>query len=92
MGFVLNGDGLACIDLDGVLDGDTLDPRAVEFIDGLEVAPFYVERSPSGRGLHLWTWQASPTGRARYKLENGLRVEWYSTGRYLTVTGERWTS
>lgn len=89
VGFVLNGDGLSCIDLDGVLIDGVLDERAAAFIDALEVAPFYMEVSPSGRGLHLWTRQASPTGRSRYRLDNGLPVEWYSSGRYLTVTGER---
>lgn len=89
LGFVLNGDGVACVDLDGVLSDGVLDPRAVEFLATLE--PFYVEVSPSGRGLHAWLWGGSPTGRKVYRLEDGLKVEWYSDKRFMTVTGERWT-
>ena len=88
-GFVLNGDGLACIDLDGVLDGDRLDPRASALL--AEVDPFLVERSPSGRGLHAWVRHGSPTGRSVYTRPDGLRVEWYTDGRYMTVTGDRFT-
>ena len=89
MGFVLNGDGLACIDLDGVLEGDRLDPRAAALL--AEVDPFHVERSPSGRGLHAWVRHGSPTGRRVYTRPDGLRVEWYTDGRYMTVTGDRFT-
>ena len=89
LGFVLNGDGLACIDLDGVLDGDRMDPRAATLL--AEVDPFHVERSPSGRGLHAWVRHGSPTGRRVYTRPDGLRVEWYTDGRYMTVTGDRFT-
>lgn len=88
LGFVLDGDGVACVDLDQVLTDGVLDPRAVEFLATLE--PFYVEVSPSGRGLHAWVWGGSPDGRKVYKLANGLKVEWYTDKRFMTVTGERW--
>ena len=86
LGFVLNGDGLACVDLDGVLDGDTLDPRAAAML--AELAPFYVEVSPSGRGLHAWVRHGAPNGRRMFTRPDGLRVEWYTTERYLTMTGQ----
>lgn len=86
LGFVLNGDGIACVDLDGVLIGRQLDPRAAEFIGSLK--PFYVEVSPSGSGIHAWVHKGSPDGRKVFTLPNGLKVEWYSDSRYLTVTGE----
>lgn len=86
MGFVLNGDGIACVDLDHVLVDGVLDPRARCFLDGLD--SFYVEVSPSGDGIHAWVEGGSPDGRKVFTLEDGLKVEWYSTGRYLTVTGK----
>lgn len=86
LGFVLNGDGIACVDLDGVLTDRQLDPRAAEYIDSLN--PFYVEVSPSGFGVHAWVHEGSPGGRKVFTLPNGLKVEWYSDSRYLTVTGE----
>lgn len=86
MGFVLNGDGIACVDLDGVLVDGVLDPRAEALLASLD--SFYVEVSPSGRGIHAWVHGGSPDGRKVFKLDNGLKVEWYSDGRYITVTGE----
>lgn len=85
LGFVLNGDDIACVDLDGVLTDDVLDPRATELLASLD--SFYVEVSPSGKGIHAWVHGGSPDGRKVFKLENGLKVEWYSDGRYITVTG-----
>jgi len=86
LGFVLNGDGLSCIDIDHCIAAGVVDPRAIDFVNAAE--PFYVEISPSGDGLHAWTFHP-PAGRNRYRLENGLSVEWYDTGRYMTVTGRR---
>lgn len=87
LGFVLNGDGVACVDLDGVLSGGALDPRAAEFLASLD--SFYVEVSPSGSGIHAWVFGGSPDGRKVFTLDSGLKVEWYSDARYLTVTGKR---
>lgn len=87
LGFVLNGDGLACVDLDGVLVGGVIEPRAAEFLAALD--SFYVEVSPSGSGIHAWVQGGSPDGRKVFTLDNGLKVEWYSDARYLTVTGKR---
>lgn len=89
LGFVLNDDGISCVDLDHVIIDGVVDPRAIEFLNGLE--SFYVETSPSGDGLHAWVMNASPNGRKVYTLANGLKVEWYSTGRYMTVTGRRFS-
>lgn len=86
LGFVLNGDGVACVDLDGVLVDGALDPRAADLLASLD--SFYVEVSPSGRGVHAWVYGGSPDGRKVFKLANGLKVEWYSDGRYITVTGK----
>lgn len=85
IGFVLTGDGISCIDLDHVIDDGHIDPRAVELINSVDT--FYIERSPSGTGIHAWTHTPAP-GRNRYQLANGLDVEWYDTARYITVTGQ----
>lgn len=85
LGFVLNGDGISCIDLDDVICDGELDSRAKRLLG--EVSPFYVEISPSGRGIHAWVREPAPGGRQVYSRDDGLRVEWYSTGRYMTMTG-----
>lgn len=85
LGFVLNGDGISCVDLDHVITDGELDPRAEELL--AELDSFYMEISPSGTGVHAWTYEDSPAGRTVYTRPDGLKVEWYSTGRYMTVTG-----
>lgn len=87
LGFVLNGDGISCVDLDHVFLDGVLDSRAEAFIATLK--PFYVELSPSGDGVHAWLYDSSPDGRRVFSLPDGLKVEWYSDGRYITVTGNR---
>ncbi|MET8818235.1 bifunctional DNA primase/polymerase [Streptomyces rochei] len=86
LGFVLNGDGVACVDLDHAFapDGSLL-PWAKRLVD--EAGPTFVEVSPSGQGLHIWGLADVRQGR---KLRRGdLAAEIYGTGRFLTVTGRR---
>lgn len=80
VGFVLNGDGVACVDLDHCVNPDgSLDPWAREV---LALAPrTYVEVSPSGSGLHVFGFASVGVGRRL-----GL-VEVYDRARYMTVTG-----
>ena len=85
MGFVLNGDGIGCYDLDHVLTGGVLSPGARAFIDS--VAYFYAEVSPSGDGVHLWVH--APAGRGWKRTVDGVSVEFYTQGRYMTVTGRQ---
>lgn len=87
VGFVLNGDGLACVDLDGVVEGGRLDPRAATLLNALD--PFYVEVSPSGNGIHAWLHGSSPSGRSVYVQDDGLKVEWYTDKRFICMTGNR---
>lgn len=82
-GFVLDGDGIVCIDLDHCLDGDRLAPWAAELLAALP--PTYVEVSPSGDGLHVWG--TGSLERGRRILFRGGPVEIYGSARYLTVTG-----
>ena len=78
-GFVLNGDGIACIDLDHCFVDGVLEPWAVELL--ARVPQTFVEVSPSGDGLHVWGLAHVGQGRRM-----GL-VEVYDRGRYMTVTG-----
>lgn len=82
-GFVLNGDGIVCVDLDDVVEDGVVCDQAQALIDSLPET--YVEVSPSGRGLHIWGLAKMSTGR-RF-VRDGMKVEVYPDGRYLTVTG-----
>lgn len=84
-GFVLNGDGLVCIDLDKcLLDGQPTGKGAEVLA---MIPPTYVEVSPSGTGLHIWGLGHLDHGR-RLQFPTGT-VELYATGRFMTVTGAR---
>lgn len=83
LGFVLNGDGIGCYDLDHCFVDGVPTSQAVEFVQS--VNPFYVEVSPSGDGLHAWVYADKAEGFRRRI--DGLNVEFYTHARYLTVTG-----
>jgi hypothetical protein len=84
VGIVLDGDGLAGIDIDHcVVDGNP-DPVALALLDKLGAA--YVEISPSGTGLRAFGYAEQLDSGCKGK-HDGLDVELYSTGRYLTMTG-----
>lgn len=81
-GFVLNGDGIVCLDLDHCLIDGALTERARAILD--RCPRTYVEVSPSGMGLHVW---------GRGQIERGRKladVEVYGDGRYITITGRRY--
>jgi primase-polymerase (primpol)-like protein len=82
LGFVLNGDGIICIDLDHCFDGKP-NEQAQALIDSLPDT--YIEVSPSGTGLHIWGFGQISSGR-RFE-RNGLSVEIYPSGRFITMTG-----
>lgn len=84
VGFVLNGDGIACLDLDHCLDErGRLASWARAVVDMLPDT--YIEVSPSGDGLHVWGY-GRVGNRCRVPVPGGS-VEAYSAGRYITVTG-----
>ena len=85
-GFVL-GDGIGCIDLDHCLVDGVPTPAAAAYL--AQLPSTYIEVSPSGDGLHVWG--LLPAGRGRVRKINGLHVEEYSAGRYITVTGNPFT-
>jgi primase-polymerase (primpol)-like protein len=83
LGFVL-GNGIGCIDLDHCLiDGQPNEPAAAFLA---RYPGNLIEVSPSGDGLHIWGLRHEQPGTKR--LIDGLSVETYSTGRYITVTGK----
>lgn len=81
IGYVL-GDGIGCIDLDHCLNARTPTRPAQALIE--RYPDHYIEVSPSGNGLHIWGTAAPALGTKR--TIDGLSIETYSTGRYITVT------
>lgn len=84
-----DGDGLAGVDLDHVIDPDTSEalPWALEILEAFKGT--YAEISPSGTGLRIFCiGKAIRCGKGT---ENKA-VELYdhSSPRYLTVTGHHW--
>lgn len=82
LGFVL-GDGIGCIDLDHCLVNGVPTTAAAAVLD--RYPSNHVEISPSGEGLHIWGLRDKMPGTKR--TVDGLSIETYSTGRYITVTG-----
>ena len=72
---------VTCLDLDGVLEGSMLDPRAQRIVDHCSS---WTEISPSGTGLHIF-------GRGTLaKAIKGVGIEVYSERRYIAMTGHCW--
>lgn len=86
VGFVLDGDGIICIDIDHCLRANGTVKFAAEAVDWWSQRT-YVEVSPSGEGLHIWGCGEVLAGR-RLTFDGGP-LEVYGTGRYMTVTGDR---
>jgi primase-polymerase (primpol)-like protein len=85
IGFVFDGGGIVGIDVDHCLDENgVIDPK-YEYI--IECLKSYTEISPSGTGLHILIKCNSPPYETGKKKNN---LEIYSSGRYFTVTGNRW--
>jgi len=84
IGLVLDGNGMVGVDIDNCVLNGVIDPAATELLASLEAT--YIEMSPSGTGLRAFGYaeKLSSGVNATY---NHLKVELYSDGRYLTVTG-----
>lgn len=85
LGFVLNGDGIGCYDIDHCITNGTLTPEAQSFLERTE--HFYAEQSPSGTGIHIW--HHAPAAPGTRQTINGLHIEHYTQGRYITITGRK---
>lgn len=83
-GFVLDGSGIVCIDLDHCLTGNQLAPWAQDILD--QAPDTYVEISASGTGLHLFGYGHVAKGR-RIRRDDGANIEVYGNGRYIAITG-----
>ncbi len=83
VGFVLNGDGIACLDLDDCLHDGVLEAWAQEIVD--RCPRTYIEISPSGHGLHVFGYATVGKGRIG-------QVEVYDRARYICITGRRFGS
>jgi primase-polymerase (primpol)-like protein len=89
LGFVLDGDGIVCLDLDDCLDEAGAPAAWVDSI--LAACPdTWIEVSASGRGLHVWGTANFAGGRR--KPYRGHKVELYGGGRYIAVTGKTFRS
>lgn len=86
LGFVFSGkDGLAGIDLDNAL---TPNGAPKEWVRGIveRFADTYMETSPSGRGLKIWTRGKLPANLGGVRVGDG-QIEMYDHARYFAVTG-----
>lgn len=94
IGYVFTADdGLVGIDLDECINDDgKIAEWALIILSRFET---YAEISPSGHGLKLWCKGSIDKGRKKLLSEkfDGSKapgIEVYSSGRYFTVTGQRW--
>lgn len=73
------GDGLGCYDFDGM---DDVSVR--EFVAGIPERIVFMERSVSGRGVHVFVEAVESRGWRRGS------VEFYSRERFIRTTGNVW--
>jgi putative DNA primase/helicase len=93
VGFVVNGDGIFGIDLDGCRDPKTgkIAEWAERIIDACES---YAEYTPSETGLRVWVRGKLPPGSRVFNLNPAVgygekvKIEIYERSRYFTVTGD----
>lgn len=87
LGFML-GDGIAGVDIDGAFDeAGCLHSDAREIVELMK--PCYMERSPSGNGIHILGFGVKSRMACKKPLPVSKMLEVYDKGRYFTVTGDR---
>lgn len=79
------------IDIDHCIENGIISPEILKFIEN---ARTYTEFSPSETGLHLYLKLSEPLMLERNKAPRGKGTdyEFYTVGRYFTVTGKEWKS
>lgn len=84
LAFSMSGSGMTCIDLDKHLDEQGKPSElAQKFIDAAKGT--YIEKSVSGRGLHIFYMGSRPNG---YQLVNKEKeLENYDSARFISMTG-----
>ena len=85
IGFVFNDNDIIGIDLDHAIEDGVMKPWARAFIQA--VNPTYTEISISGNGIHMIGRGEIVRGR-RFTFPDGA-IEIYGTGRYFTMSGNR---
>lgn len=85
IGFVLNGDGIVCLDFDDCLVDGELVGVAAELVPLVQDST-WVEVSQSGNGLHVWGHAELKRGFVR------PGVEVYPAGRFIAVTGRTFSN
>jgi len=90
LGVMIDGQELVAVDYDHVIGANnTLLDAAHEMLR--RMPPTYTERSPGRDGVHqiyAGTLPASWRSSSRNAFGSGAHLECYTSGRYLTVTGE----
>ena len=84
VGFVLTGNGIAGVDIDKCVIDGVPKSEAMQLLTNMGAA--YIEYSPSGNGLRAFGFSNQSITGVHGQLD-GLSVELYTKGRYLTVTG-----
>lgn len=91
VGIVLRGAGIVCIDLDHCLDvNGIIESDGIRGIFNRFNGRAYIEKSPSGTGLHIFApVQGIKALEAnKYTISDGHTVEMYYSGRFITLTGD----
>ena len=87
LGFIL-GEGVAGIDIDGAFDETgCLHSDASAIVEMMK--PCYMERSPSGSGIHILGFGTKSSAACKKPLQASKLLEVYDKDRYFTVTGDR---
>lgn len=86
-GWVLRA-GIGCIDLDDCFSGGRLKPWAAEILEKYRRRALLVERSLSGKGIHIFLRMKPGAGR---RIRDGRNIEVYppSSGRFIAMTLDR---
>ena len=85
--YILNGNGVWCLDIDGCIDKDgKLNAIAQELLKKAQGKPVYIEFSTSKTGLHIWGRYEGAIPQHACK-NTGHKIELYTNERHI-VLGE----
>jgi DNA-binding MarR family transcriptional regulator len=92
IGFVLDGSGIGCIDLDGAINPEgNIRDWAVDIVEKAKAEKHYIETSISGKGLHVIGLADGDPIHTSWKMGPGKqKIEvWRNTPRFIVVTGKQ---
>jgi hypothetical protein len=85
IGFAIGDSGFTCVDIDH--ENEWADGELEKLLSGLH-DKYYMEKSPSGNGYHLWLKAVKPEGMGcKSKSFHNSLVEVYNSDRFITMTG-----